>query len=61
MTVEKCYVGHMKTSLDVTDPSLLVQEVISSIGHYIKFKARGASGTECDTPVAFPGFEGGGC
>jgi len=34
----KCYVGHTKNSLDVTDPSLLVQEVISSFGHYVKFK-----------------------
>ena len=31
VTVEECYVGHMKNSLDVTDPSLLVQEVISSL------------------------------
>jgi len=26
-----------------------VQEVISSCGYYVKFKVRGASGTECDT------------
>ena len=40
MTVEKCYVGHTKTLLDVTDPSLLVQEVISRFDHYVKFKVR---------------------
>ena len=55
MTVEKCYVRHTKTSLDITDPSLLVQEVISSFGHYmyIKFKVRGASG-KCDTQPTGP-------
>ena len=40
--MEKCYVGHTKNSLDITDPSLLVQEVISNFGHYIKYKVRGA-------------------
>ena len=38
MTIENCYVGHAKNSLDITDPSLLVQEVVSIIGHYVKYR-----------------------
>ena len=37
MTVEKCYVGHSKNSFDATDPSLLIHEVVSTFGQYVKF------------------------
>ena len=37
MTVEKCYVGHSKNSLDAIDPSLLIHEVVSTFGQYVKF------------------------
>ena len=40
VTVEKCYVGHAKNSLDVTDPALLIHEVVSSFGQYVKFQVR---------------------
>ena len=37
MTVEKCYVGHSKNSLDTTDPSFLIHEVVSTFGQYVEF------------------------
>lgn len=46
MTLEKCFVGHHKNSLDTTDPSLLVHEVVSSFGQYVKFQVHLYEGTQ---------------